>query len=180
MESKSMLLSSVGGLFGALNVKVFDKGNLSQNITMKNQITNQGRAAVLHHLWPWNNTTPINPLTYQFWSFAAGTNNTPPTASDTPASVFIAWRSRLVNVDDINVYTVEPNDYRIRVTKTVPLDAAIGMVLREAALFTRGDNDDPALATGVSLYARQIHPAIEKSATMTVVYSWQFGMIIQG
>lgn len=179
MESKPML-QSVGGLFGILNVKVFDKDQLLQSLTMKNQITNQGRAAVLHLLWPWNNIVAVNPLEYQFWAFATGTNNTPPTAADTPAQVSLAWRSRLVNVDDINVYTVEPNDYRIRVTKTVPLDAAVGVTLQEAALFTRGNNDDPALATGVSLYARQIHPPILKSATMTIVYDWQFGMIIQG
>lgn len=56
---------------------------------------------------------------------------------------------------------------------TIPTDQANGKILRAAALYTRGDNDDPVLSTTKQLCARRLMGAIEKSADIEVDVYWR-------
>lgn len=44
---------------------------------------------------------------------------------------------------------------------------------REAGLYSRGDQDDPASTSGARLLARRLHPPIEKDSSIAVEYTWQ-------
>jgi hypothetical protein len=60
------------------------------------------------------------------------------------------------------------------------LDSATGngVTYREAGLFTRGDNDDPALASGSKLFARQVFPDQAKSAAIELEFRWRITFTI--
>jgi hypothetical protein len=71
---------------------------------------------------------------------------------------------------------VPPNIFEVHVHKEVPAGTLTGSTFAEAGLYTRGDGVVPATQT---LYARQKHPAVVKSATMAIEYDWRLGMLIQ-
>jgi hypothetical protein len=165
-------------LFGNFGLRVLDlNGNTIQRIQKRNQITNQGRNAVLSLLFPGNAGAVQE--TYRIWSLTAGTNNTAPTILDNLASMTPVWSSSFVGGECAVVENL-PNDFYLQITKTLPDTDANGYALTEAGIFTRGDNNNPNLATNKLLYARQIHPVINKTATMTIQYDWQLGITIQG
>jgi hypothetical protein len=165
-------------LFGNFGLRVFDlAGNKLMSIQKKNQITNQGRNAVLSLLFPGNAGAVQE--TYRIWSLSAGTNNTAPTILDNLAAMHPVWSSAFIG-GECTVVENLPNDFYLQITKTLPDTDANGYTLTEAGIFTRGNNDDPDISTTKLLYARQIHPSIIKNATMTIQYDWQLGITIQG
>jgi hypothetical protein len=49
---------------------------------------------------------------------------------------------------------------------------ANGNTLREVAIYTRGDDDDPTVAAGQTMVARQVHGDLAKSSGITIKYIW--------
>ena len=48
-----------------------------------------------------------------------------------------------------------------------------GVTYREAALYTRGTNDDPLLTTGDLMYSRQVFPDQPKTALVELEFRWR-------
>lgn len=48
-----------------------------------------------------------------------------------------------------------------------------GTTFREAALFTRGDNNDPTLTVGALMFSRQVFPDQPKTALIELEFRWR-------
>jgi len=46
-------------------------------------------------------------------------------------------------------------------------------VYKEAGVFGRGDDNDPASTTGARLLAHQIHASVEKDTSISIEYTWR-------
>ena len=169
-------------LFGSFKIQVYDhlSGHPRRILcwSKKNQITNEGRTALLTLMCPFG--VVDGQLVNSIWSFAVGTNTTPPSIDDTAATVTAVWTSALSFAGgECTVVAVPPNSYHLTISKTLGSGDANGSTLTEAGIFTRGDNVDPLLAAGRKLYARQVHSPVDKVASMTITYLWELGITIQ-
>lgn len=169
------------GLWGLFNMKVYDvstgEKKLVRQFTKNNQIVNDGRQALLELMAP--SVGGLNQVERQLGSISAGTNATPPTIVNTGASMVQVWKHAFTAGEIIRV-NVAPNSFYVWIQATMLTTDAVGSVLAEAGVFTRGDDPDPTLSTTRKLYARQTHPLINpKTATMVIAYDWRFGVSIQ-
>lgn len=170
------------GLYGDFKLRVFDHSEKEPRLVFrwakKNQITNEGRVALLTLMCPFG--IPDGQSINRIWSFAVGTNAVPPTVDNTVSTMTSVFTSVLAfGGGECTIVAVPPNSYYLAISKTLTSADANGSTLVEAGIFTRGDNDVPASAAGRKLYARQVHTPIEKVASMTVQYDWQLGITIQ-
>lgn len=149
-------------------------------VRKRNQITNEGRLALLNTLAVLSTDPAGQQVENGIWSLAVGTDATPPTILDTDASMAgsVAWRSAFAGGELTRIATT-PNSFYLQINKTLGLTDAVGETLAEAGVFTRGGDDDPYAAVGRKLYARQVHSPILKTGTMTIQYDWQLGINIQ-
>lgn len=174
------LIEPTLSLWGIFGMRVYEhaKGEKKciRRIVKNNQITNQGRKAVLELMRPV--TYGIQQDERQIWSFSAGTNPIPPQITDDDTTMIQVWQSAFSPAECV-VIDVPPNTYYLHISKAMYEADAVGDILTEAGIFTRGDDDDPSVAVGKMLYARQIHPAVEKTAVMTIEYDWKLGITIQ-
>lgn len=183
-------------LWGDFGLQVFDHSSgiprRILRIRKKNQITNQGRIALLALMrpGPYATASPGDTVEIEvqrenrIWSLAVGTNTTPPTINDDDATMSIAWISSFFypaggGGSECQVISTPPNSYYLSISKTLPTTEANGNTLAEAGIFTRGDDDDPLITVGYSLYARQTHSPIIKTSSLTIQYDWQLGITIQ-
>jgi hypothetical protein len=183
---KSNLNSSAGTLYGHLTVSIFlydvktGRRRRTLRLSMKNQVTNAGRTAALALLCqdPAGTVIQANPQYSQLWSLAVGSDGTPPAVTD--VSLYSeAARYSLVIPTEREYIVIPPNIFEIDVHKEIPAGVLTGVTLAEAGLYTRGDNDDPALAANQVLYARQIFPGVLKGATMSIEFDWKLGLLVQ-
>jgi hypothetical protein len=191
MHSKMRLSDSGPALFGIFDMTVYDLKDGTRkrfrHIHKRNQITNQGREALLDLMRPETNN-PGAPDQLQreskIGSLSVGTNPTPPTLNDDETTMVQVWRGEFYppggSLSDCEVVVLPPDQYLLQIGKILPEAAAVGQVLTEAGIFTRGTLDDPYASVGRRLYARQVHPPIPKTGTMTIEYDWKLGISIQG
>jgi hypothetical protein len=176
-------------LYGIMTVSVYDvkrgKKERVLRLTKKNQITDKGREVVLELLaqttsipvppGPFGTDTQQHPEYNNLWSLSIGTSGVPPTLGDTGLGA-VVWTDKFIIPAERQVNL---GGFEINISKEVPAGQATGSTIREAGLFTRGDDDDPAIAVYRRMYARQIHPGVLKSDLMSVVYDWRLGVTIQ-
>lgn len=169
-------------LFGDFSMKVYEKDKLVRSFKKRNQITNQGREALLQLMRPNYAGDPDGEqIENRIWSLAVGSNSTPPAITDTESSMDIRWQEAFIFTGgECEIITTPPNDFHLAITKTLPASAAVGSTLVEAGIFTRGDDDDISITVGRKLYARQKYSPITKTDTMTVQFEWLLGITIQG
>jgi hypothetical protein len=178
-------------LFGDFTMKVYDQVNgenkLVRKFTKRNQITNQGREALLQLMRPLDlGASPyVTPAPSQgenlIWSLAVGTNSDPPAITDTETTMDIQWQEAFNFAGgECEVITIPPNDFHLAITKILPASVLDGVTLVEAGILTRGDDNDPTIALGRKLYARQKYSPIIKTSTMTIQFEWLLGITIQG
>lgn len=167
-------------LFGNFRMRVYDRSKKILDWKKRNQITNQGRETILILLCPFGvSGTPDAQTEHRIWSLAAGTNGTPTAISDDDGTMIAVWTSALNFVGaECVVSATPPNSFYLQISKILPLAEAVGSELKEAGIFTRGDDIDPAIAVGRKLYARQVHTPIIKTATMSIQYDWQLGVSV--
>ena len=172
-------------LFGDFTLRVYDlvdgKREMVRRFQKRNQITNEGREALLSLMRPTVDLgTPL--IDDRIWSLAVGTNGTPPTVSDTESTMYLRFISALDFAGgECSRITTPPNDYYLAISKVIGTGDANGATpIAEAGIFTRGDDPDPELATTKKLYARQVFSPIIKTDTMSITIDWQLGITIQG
>ena len=182
------------GLWGDFGLRVFDlssgKPVETLRIRKKNQITNEGRTALLMLMTPGQYNDPGVDSGIQvenrIWSLGVGTDATPATVSDTESSMLanLKWISSFFyptpGLFECQVIATPPNTFHLSISKTLPqTSSADTYTLTEAGIFTRGDADDPTAPGNRSLYARQTHSPIIKTDNMTIQYDWLLGITIQ-
>lgn len=169
--------SSEVALYGVFGIRVYNIRNgekkCIRRILKKNQIVNTGRQALVELLAP----GVTDQYERQLWCISAGTSNTPPTISDTTL-ISKVW-DHAFTAGEITQVISPPNTFEILISVTMGVGENNGETLREAGIYTRGDNDVPASSTTRVLYARQVHPDIVKTASMTIDYEWRLGVLIQ-
>lgn len=103
------------------------------------------------------------------WALYVGDDNTVPNVTQTSLvnEVFAKAYDRF----DINVGGVSG---LMELEMNLLSGEANGNTLREVAIYTRGDHDDPASATPgtPTMVARQVHGDLAKSAGITIKYIW--------
>lgn len=164
------------GLWGDFGMQVFDVSGETPRrmlrIRKKNQITNDGRTALLNLMGIGDSAAPLwtdVQRDNRIWSLSVGTNPTPPVVVDTLSVMSVVWNDSFTFPAECQIVATPPNTYYLAISKTLPaVSAADGNTLSEAGILTY-DN---------SLYARQIHSPILKTSTMTIQYDWQIGITI--
>lgn len=179
-------LKSSGTLYGHLTVTVYDVKNGQKKrrfrISKKNQITNGGRAVVLALLAQdaAGAALQIDPTYNQIWSLAVGNDSTPVSVGDIALYGELTLGRYALTIPVEREYVIiPPTTYEIHIHKEIAAGLHDGETFAEAGLYTRGDDDDPTISVGQTLYARQIHPAFVKGAAMAVEYDWRLGMLVQ-
>jgi hypothetical protein len=110
----------------------------------------------------------------EIFSMRMGSSNVPASRSDTNLGAVVIGKELL----DVNKVTGVPGEIEL-IASLGPTDAN-GATLQEAGLFTRGSapvpspSDPPGTVPGQPrLFARQIHPAVPKTAAISLDYSWR-------
>jgi len=173
---QNSLMRNNVGLRGDFGMQVFDVSSGTPRRTLriqkKNQITNDGRTALLNLMGIGDSAAPVwtdVQRDKRIWSLSVGTNATPPVVTDTLATMTAVWNDSFTFPTECQIVATPPNTYYLSISKTLPaVSAADGSTLAEAGILTY-DN---------SLYARQIHSPILKTSTMTIQYDWQLGITI--
>lgn len=132
----------------------------------KNTIVH-GAAAIIGQLLAPNAAFGVDvQLRNQLKSMRFGTDNTTPQRTDT-GLLDPQLAIELADTDR----TISGATYEFRCF----LDSTTGngVTYREAALFTRGDNDDPSLTTGAVMFARQVFPDQDKDAFVELLFRWR-------
>lgn len=103
----------------------------------------------------------------QLRSMRFGTDNTLPQRTDTglgapELAIFLADTDR----------TISGATYEFRCL----MDGSTGngMTYREAAMYTRGDSDDPDTTVGATMFSRQIFPDQDKDSLTELLFRWRF------
>ena len=171
------------GLWGDFGIQVFDVSSGTPRsilrIKKKNQITNDGRAALLALMGSGGDASGDTARQEnQIWSLAVGTNATTPTVTDNFTTMTSVWNEAFTFPAECAIVATPPNSYYLNISKTLGTTDAVGSTLAEAGILTRGDDDTPSSSTTKALYARQVHSPILKTSTMTIQYDWQLGITI--
>ncbi len=102
------------------------------------------------------------PATLMINELWVGEGTTPPVRGDTALADTLGFAFK-IPVDDANKLVNTLGPYELRIIATLGALEGNGKVLTEAGLYTA----TPAL------FARQIHPAITKTAAIAVDYDWR-------
>lgn len=144
----------------------------------KNVITYLGTEAIVKLLAP-NTALGANvQLESQIKSMRFGTSNIAPQRTDlglvaeaqvlgTPVRIALADGQRIIGAAG----TVE-------FVATMGSGFGNGNTYREAGLFTRGNNDDPQLATSTAMFSRQVYPDQVKSAAVVLEFRWRLTLTV--
>ena len=181
---------SILGLYGDFGVRFFDEKTQETvfKCEKRNQITNEGRDAILELLFqdPAGTASQQDPGYNQLWSLSVGTGILPPTVADTGLVSPVFSSAFNFAGGELTKVTLPPTTYELVINKTIPSGTlADGTEVAEAGIFTRGNADDPGAGNWEDIsyrrmYARQVHPAIVITATLAITYEWRLGVTIQG
>lgn len=151
-------LGSIAPLQGVVTMTVRDAetGEKIFAYRRKNTIVYNGLNTVIR-LLAQNGGGPA-PSTLQIASLRVGTGTVAPSRPDTTL-VAQVFSMGLIDADRVESLSTSS----LTITKTLGALEANGSTLTECGLF---------LADG-SMFARQIHPAVSKTALITITYEWQ-------
>lgn len=100
------------------------------------------------------------------WAIYAGDGSTPPLSVD--ASLDSVQFKKACDQPLVVNYSAGTFTAQM----TIESGEGNGITYTEIGLFTRGDNDDPALTSGALMMARQLHGSIAKTAAIAIEYTW--------
>lgn len=109
----------------------------------------------------------------QMKSMRFGTSNATPLRTDTDLTA-----EAVVTANPVRIAFTDANR-TVGAAGTVEFSATLdsftgnGVTYREAGLFTRGDDDDPLLATGATMFSRQVFPDQTKTAAVELDFRWR-------
>ena len=117
------------------------------------------------------------PKEERIWAIYAGDDNTTPAYSDTALGNAL-YKSRCDGIVSKTGMDINVGGETGLLECQMTMESGEGNdspnpVYKEVGLFTRGDDNDPALTTGARLMAHQIHAAVEKDASISIEYTWR-------
>jgi len=148
MHDKAGQIKASMGLYGVFGARFFDARTQKTifKCEKRNQITNEGREAVLELLFhdPAGTEQQQNPEYNQLWSLSLGAGTLPPTVADTGLISPVYTSAINITGGELTKVTLPPTTYELVLNKTIPSGTlASGVSVSEAGLFTRGDSDGP-------------------------------------
>jgi hypothetical protein len=166
-------------------VRRADSGKIHWRYEIRNTITYVALKGLVNLI---SQKTTVTPADYAVTYLRLGTGTTPPVRSD--INIEIPAPSAAAPLDlvlgDAEKYLTVTNPFEMKIITTLGAADLNGLNLTEAGLFIRGTTTptipappvSPAQYTGdlthyPELFARQIHPAIPKSAAFVVDYDWR-------
>jgi len=160
------------GFKGEFTIRVRDAktGEVLREIRKSNLVCVGARNAVIKLIS--QQTLPDDYSFNKIWAIYSGTGTTPPTTLDT------ALESAAFKKACDQPFTVNLSSGWVEVQMTMESGDGNGYAYTEMGLFSRGDNDDPTLTAGASMYARQVHGAIEKTSSLSIEYTWRFQVTV--
>lgn len=158
-KRRSLAMTARLPLRGDIELVVRQEGEIVRRIAIRNTITYVGHVAMLQLLaQALGGSASIGGSPGKL---APGTNGTPPTVGD------IALGAALGPSDQIDLtapnLAVNAPSRELVITGTLSTSQGNSSSLREVGL---------VLANG-DLFARQVHPAVAKTALLTVTYTWR-------
>lgn len=158
-------------------VRRADTGAVHWRYEIRNTITYAALKGLVYLI---SQKTTITPADYRVAYLRLGTGTTPPVRSD--INIEIPAPLDLL-LGDAEKYLTVSNPFEMKIIATLGAGDLNGLNLTEAGLFIRGTTTPtglgyPAQNAGdpshyPELFARQIHPAIPKSAAFVVDYDWR-------
>lgn len=130
-----------------------------RRFTIKNTIVLAGLNSPLY-LWKQDIGSPSD---WQLTQLIAGSNGTPPTVGDIALVAAVPGGDITLSASD---RTLSTSTGELILHGTLTTGQANGYTLREVGIF---------MGNG-QLFARQIHPAIEKTSSITVSYTWRIAV----
>jgi hypothetical protein len=140
-----------------VTVRRADSGEKVRRIEIRNTITYVGLASLVQ-LWAQRAADPAA-STLSMGSLRVGTGTTPPVKGNTALEAQVHSLALL----DANKILQLTDPVELKIVATLGTGDANGSALTEAGLFT----------TGGTMVARQIYPAVNKSAAFVVDYEWR-------
>lgn len=156
-----MKTTSTIPLRGDLTVRTRDAatGRVIRSYEIRNTVTYIGMGVMVNLITQRAiDLTP--PDQFKIASIKVGIGTTPPVRGD---SALVDPAPFVIPVNDINKQPNVSGPYELRVSVTLGSGDANGKLLAEAGLFTAGGQ----------MFARQVHPAIQKEAAIAVDYDWR-------
>lgn len=155
-----MKTSSTIPMRGDLTVRTRDAatGRVLRTYEIRNTVTYIGMGVLVGLIT--QRSIDTVPALLKIASLKVGTGTTPPVRGDS-ALVDVAPFS--IPVDDVNKTPNVSGPYELRIGVTLGSGDANGKLLAEAGLFTAGGQ----------MFARQVHPAIQKEAAIAIDYDWR-------
>ena len=155
-------------MVGILYIKVRDvaSGKVIRTICKRNSITYDAGNIVRQLLS--QRATDALAVELQLGSMRFGTDSTPAARTDTGLyNEISATRGQLT--DDAKL---DGGAGEITLHAVMESGVGNGNTYREAGLFTRGPAWDSEVGGSLMCWARQIHPAVEKSSAIALEYDW--------
>lgn len=146
-------------LRGQIELVVRRGDSVVRRIAVRNTITYVGRTALLQLLR--QALGGASAMGGSPGHLVPGTNGTPPTVGDIALGAPLGGSDQIA-LTDPNLSVNGPSGELV-VTGTLSTSQGNGSTLREVGL---------VLANG-DLFARQVHPAVSKTALLTVTYTWR-------
>ena len=151
--------------------EVDQEGNRRLLSDKENQITNLHLTNLAELVTQEAGILPAELATHSMWIEASVTALPAASASDTGAAGAVVKQAVFTDADiDVDLGgTPGLCEFRA-VLETID---ANGTTIRAAGLYTRGDDDDPSLAVGTRLLARQVFDGVPKSSAISIEFRWR-------
>lgn len=155
-----MKTSSTIPLRGDLTVRMRDAatGRVIRTYDIRNTVTYIGMGVMVNLIS--QRAIDTAPAQFKIATLKVGTGTTPPVRGDS-ALVDASPFSLAIGDGDKDPNTIGP--YELVISVTLGSGDANGKLLAEAGLFTAGGQ----------MFARQVHPAIQKQAAIAIDYNWR-------
>ena len=146
--------------------------------TKKNVITFGGTELLVKLMAPNAAFGGTVQLESQIKSMRFGRSNTTPNRSDTNL-----LNEAIVSGNPVRKQLLDANRV-VGASGTVEFSATLGpgegngTTYREAGLFSRGTADDPLVATGSTMFSRQVFPDETKSGAVTLQFVWRISFTV--
>lgn len=159
--SDNVLVHSPLRVRGQIQLTIRHADGRVRRIVVKNTITYAGCNALLFLLAQ----SSGNAADWKLARLIPGRNATPPTVGDLAVIDPVASPDQVVLTNPDLVVSTATGE--LVVTGTLQTSQANGSTLREVGL---------VLANGW-LFARQIHPAVDKDSSISITYTWRIAMV---
>lgn len=165
--------SACRALGSVLVEKVYPDGKREVLSHSKNLVVNTGLSTLVALQTQQAGVDPVELAVHSMWIESSPTAFANPVlATDTGPTGTVVKRAVFDRASDLDV-GVGGNPGLLEYRAELSATEGNGEIIRAAGLYTRSDDDDPALATAPVLFARQIFGAFPKDDKFVLSFKWR-------